>query len=406
MQAKSKRGTLPQGIRVRHSRTCATRAAGCRCEKSYEAFVYLKGEGRKVRKTFPTLAAAKAWRADATVAANRGKLRAPSSETVREAWEAWLARARAGHEPNRSGNPYKPAALRGYERSMRLRVLPAFGHVKLSAVPRADVQAFADRLTDDGASASTVQNTLDPLRVLFRRALRRDLIAVDPTDGLELRRKRGKRDRIAPPAEAAALLAALPDEDRALWATAFYGGLRRGELRALRWTDVDLDARRIRVEREWDDHEGELDEAKSEAGRRTVPLVPQLVVELRAHLLRTGRRGDALVFGRTDTEPFIPTTVRSRALRAWAAENARRTREAEEAGVEPELLTAISLHEGRHTCASTFIAAGASPKAIQSLMGHATIQMTFDQYGHLFPDDLDAAAELAGAFIDRAVAAG
>src|SRR3954452_9589764 len=141
MQSKSKRGALPQGIRVRHSRTCASRVAGCRCEKSYEAFVYLAREGRKVRKTFPTLAAAKAWRADATVAANRGRLRAPSSETVAEAWDAFHAAARAGHVPNRSGNPYKPAALRGYERSMRLRVLPVFGHVKLSAVTRADVQA-------------------------------------------------------------------------------------------------------------------------------------------------------------------------------------------------------------------------------------------------------------------------
>ena len=169
---------------------------------------------------------------------------------MREAWEAWHPRAMAGHEPNRSGDAYKPAALRGYERSMRLRVLPVFGHVRLSKLTRADVHAFADKMTDDGLSASTVQNTLDPLRVMFRRAIRRDIVSVDPTDGVELRRKRGKRDRIAALAEAAALLAALPDEDRALWATAFYAGLRRGELRALRWSDVNLDAATIRVARE------------------------------------------------------------------------------------------------------------------------------------------------------------
>lgn len=395
---------LPTGIRVRHSRACATKAERCRCEKSYEAHVYLAREGRKVRKTFPTLAAAKSWRADALSMANRGRMRAPSTETVAEAWATWLQRARAGHEPNRSGNPYKPAALRGYERSMRLRVLPVFGRCKLSAVTRSDVQAFADALTDEGLSASTVQNTLDPLRVLFRRALRRDLVAVDPTDGLELRRKRGRRERIADPVEAEALLAALPIDDRALWATAFYAGLRRGELRALRWSDVDLEGRRIQVAREWDDAEGELDEAKSEAGRRSVPLVPQLVMELRAHMVRTGGRGRSLVFGRTATEPFVPTTVRARALRAWDAENARRQAEALSTGTDVVVLAPISLHEGRHTCASTFIAAGASPKAVQSLMGHATIQMTFDQYGHLFPDDLDAAARQAGDYIARSVA--
>jgi integrase len=65
------------------------------------------------------------------------------------------------------------------------------------------------------------------------------------------------RDRIADPLEASALLAAVADGDRALWATAMYAGLRRGELLALRWADVDLAARTIRVERGWDDYAGE-----------------------------------------------------------------------------------------------------------------------------------------------------
>lgn len=220
---------------------------------------------------------------------------------------------------------------------------------------------------------------------------------------MELRRKRGKRDRIAAPAEAAALLGALADEDRALWACAFHAGLRRGELRALRWSDVDLDGGTIRVAREWDDQEGELDEAKSAAGTRTVPVLDVLARELRAHLLRTGRRGDALAFGRTGSEPFIPSTVRSRALRAWTGENERRVKAADE-GAEVELLRAISLHEGRHTCASAFIAAGANAKVVQTIMGHATIGMTFDQYGHLFPDDLAAAAQRANAWIAAGVA--
>jgi len=240
-----------------------------------------------------------------------------------------------------------------------------------------------------------VQNTLDPLRVLFRRAVQRDEVAVNPMKDLELRRKRGKRDRIASPAEAAALLAALPDEDRALWATAFYAGLRRGELRALRWSDVDLASTTIRVAREWDDVEGELNEAKSEAGTRTVPILDELARGLRAHLLRTGRRGDALVFGRTDSAPFMPSTVRAHALAAWKRAN--------ETGAE--LLAPISLHEGRHTCASAFIAAGANPKVIQKIMGHADIGMTFNQYGHLFPDDLAAAAQRANEWIAARIAA-
>ena len=86
-----------------------------------------------------------------------------------------------------------------------------------------------------------------------------------------------------------ALLAALPEGERALWACAFYAGLRRGELRALRWGDVDLPARVIHVQRGWDAVEGEQ-AAKSAAGNRRVPILELLARELAAHKLRTKAR--------------------------------------------------------------------------------------------------------------------
>jgi integrase len=117
---------------------------------------------------------------------------------------------REGSIPTRSGARYKPAAIRVYEIALRRHVLPELGDVRLSDVRRADVQELADRLTAAGAAASTVQNALEPLRVIYRRAIRRDLVAVDPTRGLELRRPTGRRERIASPDEARALLEALP----------------------------------------------------------------------------------------------------------------------------------------------------------------------------------------------------
>jgi integrase len=381
---------MAAGIVIRHGRGCRSRAgARCNCQRSYEAWVYSKRDGKKIRRTFPTEAAAKAWRADAANALNRGRLRAPTPLTLREAAEEFLAGARAGVIPNRSGHPYKPAALRGYDHSLRERILPELGHLRLADIARADVQDLADQMTATGLSPSTVQNALDPLRVIYRRAVSRDLVAIDPTDGLELRRPKGRRERIATPAEAAALLEALPDFERALWATAFYTGMRRGELRALRWSDVDVSGRRIHVQRGWDDIEGEQD-AKSDAGDRRVPILEPLAPELAAHKLRTGRDGGDLVFGLTGEQPFYPSTVRNHALAAWA-----------EAALDP-----IGLHEARHTCASVLIASGANPKVIQTIMGHATIQMTFDQYGHLMPGGLDEAAEQANAFLRRATVIG
>jgi integrase len=227
-----------------------------------------------------------------------------------------------------------------------------------------------DRLAAAGASRSTINNTLDPLRVLFRRAVRRGHVAANPTLELELPGGEPRTERIATREEAAALIDALPAASRALWATALYGGLRRGELRALRCGDVNLAAGTIRVSRAWDDDPavGEI-EPKTKGGRRTVPIVPALAALLGAHRDRTGRAGSDLVFGATATHPFEPSTVRRRALAAWQA-----------AGLKP-----LTLHGARHTAASFMIAAGANAKALSTVMGHAGIEITFNRYGHLMP---------------------
>jgi integrase len=237
-----------------------------------------------------------------------------------------------------------------------------------------EVQALVDALAREGLAPSTIGNHLDPLRAIYRRAIRRERVAINPTSGLEIPASRGRRDRIADPTEAAALIAALRPEDRALWATAFYAGLRRGELRALRWADIDLGRSEIRVERSWDDGAGAI-EPKSEAGARTLPMLAVLRDYLDEHKLASGRSGADLAFSRTAQDPFVPSTARNRALAAWKA-----------AGLER-----ITLHECRHTFASLMIAAGENPKAIQTFMGHATIQMTFDRYGHLMPGSRDEA---------------
>jgi integrase len=101
--------------------------------------------------------------------------------------------------------------------------------------------------------------------------------------------------------------------------------------------------------------------------------------------------------------------VRRRALAAWAAANAWAVKAAIDAGRDPktvDLLEPIGLHESRHTCASGLIASGANAKTIQKVMGHASIQVTFDVYGHLMPGGLDEALDAFDAYLDRAVASG
>jgi integrase len=377
---------LPTGIRLRHSRSCPSRTGGpCACTPTYEASVWSARDGKKLRRTFPTLAAARGWRADAQVGLRKGTLRAPTPTTLRQAAEAWLAGARDGSVRTRSGDAYKPSAVRSYEASLRKRVLPELGAARMCEIGRLDLQDFADRMLAEGLDPSTIKNTIMPLRAIYRRALNRGEVSVNPTTGLELPAARGRRDRVADPDEARQLIAALPPDDRAIWATALYAGLRRGELMALGWEDVDLDARRIRVARSWDVKEAAFVAPKSAAGSRSVPMLAVLRTHLLERRLRTGR-GEGFVFGADGSAPFSYSPVVARARRAWQAAE----------------LAPIGLHECRHTFAALLIDARVTPKAISTFMGHASISITLDRYGHLFPGSEDEAAELVDAYLARA----
>lgn len=359
--------------------------------KTYRAVVWSGTDRKFIKRSFPTMAAAKSWRRDTLRELEDGSLVMPSAVTVQEAADQFLEDARAGvartGRKGHRGHVYKPATIRSYEKALRLRILPTLGSMKLQEVRRKHVQALVDKLIRDGFAGSSINNTLDPLRVVFRRARSREMISHDPCSDLELPADESKRDRIASLEESERLLAALPEDERTLWATALYAGLRRGELRALTVDDIDLGKSEIRVERTWDDVEGPVS-PKSSAGRRIVPLQGLLRDYLDEHLIKSGRSGADLVFGRSATEPFTNSTVRNRAISAW-----------EKAGLDP-----IGLHECRHTFASVLIAAGANSKAIQEALGHASIQMTFDRYGHLMPGGRKEMRDLLDGFVSDRLA--
>jgi integrase len=382
------RGVHPEkrqkaGIRPRHSRGCGVhRGEPCGCQVSWEASVWSGRERRKIRKSFPTRGAARSWQRDAAVAVARGQMQMPTRRTVNVAAGDWLERAYAGVIRNRSGDLYKPSVLRSYETSLRLHVLPELGHTRLSEVTRTDVQDLVDRMVAYGMNPSTVRNALLPLRAICRRALQRHELAVNPTTGLQLPSVRGRRDRVLTPKEARDLIGALRGSDVALWASAMYGGLRVGELRALGWQHVDLDRGLVRVERAFDPVAGFI-APKSRAGQRVVPIAS----EWRQYLIQHRRCcawSDGLIFGRSRPDlPFDPSTVTARARRAWNA-----------AG-----LKSVTLHECRHAFASLMIAAGVSAKALSTFMGHGSITITLDRYGHLLPGSETEAARLLDVYL-------
>ena len=204
---------------------------------------------------------------------------------------------------------------------------PSAAH-RLADVTRADLQRLVAGWQEAGLSPSSIRNTINAVRAIYRSAdlLIDGAIPPSPTIGLRLPAVRGRRERIASPDEATRLLRALQPEDRALWATALYAGLRLGELRALDWEHVDLAAGTIRVERSFDPKAGFV-EPKSRAGRRRVPVPSVLREALIEHKLLVGR-DTGLVFGRSADSPFSPSTVNVRAAAGLERGGARADRSA------------------------------------------------------------------------------
>lgn len=379
------------GIRRRHSADCPARQdADRRCDCPYEATVWDRSSGRKIRRNLSTYEAARAWRSDAEHGVRRGTLRAAGPVTVNEAADELIPGMRAGTILNRSGRRYKPSAIRSYEEALDLHIRPDLGAMRLADVKRRHVQLIVDGLVGAEAAASTVRNAVMPLRVIFRRALRDDLVSVNPCDGLELPANRARRGRAATSEDPAKLIAALPSAfDRALWACALYAGLRRGELMGLRWCDVDLAEGVISIERAYDPKEREFIDPKSEAGRRRIPVAGALRLAFLEHRVAFGPFDpDALVFGEGG-RPFDDEPVHDRARAAWKT-----------AKLEP-----TTLHEARHTAASVMIAAGLNLKALSEFIGHSSITTTLDRYGHLLPGSVAEATGLLDAYIDRSTGA-
>lgn len=380
----TKRQRQEQGIAVRHQRGCRSADGGrCNCQPSFQARAWSAAAEREVRRSFRSLSDARAWRARA-MSGHADKIAGASHAPVLDvlAEQVWEDIAR-GALLNRSGDQFKPSVVRSYRSSYEANVQPLIGGRKISTLTRRDIQGVVDEAKARGLSASTVRNALLPLRLIFRVAIRDELgVTHSPIVGVEIPAVRGTRDRYAAPAEIGPLLAAVPAGDRAVWATAIYAGLRRGELMALTAQAVDLDAGVIRVTQSYDPRSRTFTTPKSRAGVRAVPIVRELRLALLEHQMLTRRR-DGLLFAREDGTPFVPESLTNRATKAWAA-----------AGLER-----MTLHSGRHTFASLMIAAGVNAKTLQEIGGWSSIAIVFDRYGHLMPGARDEAGALLDAYL-------
>jgi integrase len=363
---------MPTGIRKRGN--------------SWEASAFDARSGKKLRRTFPTLAAARSWRADALVAVRKGSIKPAQRMTVQDASTALLDGMRDASIRTKGGSAYRATTIEQTERSLRRHVLPELANIRVDRLDARTLREFADNMLAAKYDPGTVLSAMQPLRLILRRAVLDGQLASNPSRELGLPGGKRREDVVTDPAHAQRLLEALEPSERVIYATAFYAGLRRGELRALRWRHVDLAGGSIRVEESASCREKAPGLVKTAAGRRTIPIIATLRDHLLEHRMRIGEPApDAFVFG-AGAQPFASTTIRKRAARAWKA-----------AGLQP-----TQFHAARHTFASILIAAGVNAKALTVYMGHASLATTHDLYGHMMRGSEDEAVALVDAYLARA----
>ena len=266
----------------------------------------------------------------------------------------------------RSNN--KRSEIESKQTILRVHLTPVFGELPLDRVDALRVEAYKARKLKEGLSAKTINNQLTVLRRMLAIAVEWGLVdAVPPVRWL----------RTPPPEfdfltfdEAARLIEGADPEWRSMITVALRTGLRLGELLALRWRDVDLEAGRLVVRQAA--ARGVVSTPKN--GRsREVPLSDDAQAALRD---QRHERGELVFCGR-DGSLLSRNACRRPLWRACKRAGIRR----------------IGWHALRHSFASQLVMRGASMKAVQELLGHSTIEMTM-RYAHLSPDARRSAVRL------------
>jgi integrase len=349
---------------------------------------YSDQAGKRHRQSFGTKREADAWLVTARHEVGQGT-HTPRSDsvTVAEAGETWLAQGQV--------DGLEASTLMQYRQHLDLHILPLIGTTRLAALTPATVVDFRRRLLMEGRSPAMTKRAVASLGAILANAqvlgrVGRNVVR----DNVALRRRLTRLDKrheerlivgkdIPTKEELRILLEHATGAVRALIVTVIFTGLRASELRGLCWEDIDLVGATL-VVRQRADRWNRLGSPKSAAGRREIPLAPLVVNTLREWRLACPPGPLGLVFPNTKGNVQSLPNLHRRGLgelqvKAGIAENA----------MHPK----YGLHAFRHAAASLFIEQGWSPKRVQAVMGHSSIQVTFDTYGHLFPapqDDREA----------------
>ena len=327
---------------------------------------------------------------------NSGTYAEPDKTTLAQFLERWLAHIKTQVTPRTYG---------GYAQRVRNNIIPPLGATRLiKLLPEQISEAYSKALTSgrcDGKGGLSPQ-TVKHIHVVLKQALAQArvwrAISHNPADLVKPPKlARGEMQTVNTDQTAAMIEAA---RGTPIFIPILLGvlcGMRRGEICALRWRSIDLDAGQLSVVASTEQGRGGMREKEPKSGKgRLIALPPMLVAELRRHrmqqaewLLRLGVRltDDHYVCLREDGESVWPSSL-TRAFRTC---------------MRRHKLPQIRFHDLRHSHATHLLSAGVHPKIAQERLGHSSVGITLDRYSHVVPGMQQEAAAKVDAVIQAAL---
>ncbi|WP_082972700.1 site-specific integrase [Mycobacterium sp. E2497] len=328
------------------------------------------------KRGFRTKRDAEQFAATVEVAKLRGEYISPTLGriTIRELGPAWLER-RQGH--------MKPSGFRSYESAWRVHVEPTWGRSRVSEIRFTAVQAWVSQLATNRGPV-VVQTAYSVLARILDDAVQDRLLASNPARGVKLPKRPPRRNVYL----TAGQLNALADESgryRSLVLLLGVGGLRWGEAAGLRVGDVNFLRRRIELHRNAVQVGTKIVVGTLKSNENRAVVLPEFVIDALAEVARGKGRDD--LFWPTPSGRYMgPPASKD----SWLSGAVARCRKAD------PTFPRVTAHALRHTAASLAISAGANPKVVQRMLGHASAAMTLDVYADLFDSDLSSVAESVG----------
>jgi integrase len=369
--------------------------------------VHKRIAGRQTWASFETLAEAELHLASLIEQDRRGTYRRPVKIQFCDFADEWLT---TYAKPNVRQRTYST-----YEAALRNHLVPAFGSFLLTEITRRSIDTFvADWLAGGpqyqarlreararerreaiaagrtprpirlGRSPGTISNALTPMREMLGHAVEWEYLSANPAARVKRPRVPRQEMKMLSAAEVRALLAALPTEWQTFYLVLVMTGVRTGEARAVRWSDIDWEARRLWVRRTIN-RKGEVEETKTPGSVRAVAIPPTLLRALKRHRMASSfKAADDLVFCSASGAPVDDCNLRRRVF----------VPALERAG-----LPSIRQHDLRHTFVSLLINEGVHLKLISEQVGHTSIRTTADRYAHVLAQSYADAADLLDAAI-------